>query len=675
MKNAEKKVDKRRIDRRKCRKFADPGLKMRRGCGLLCADQISYIVRTAIKIIGHQKLLVLYVYSRKEAAEGIFRPCRTVFQGRGDFATLTRKEDGTLVWHKASFAELEGGLRFADQCAFYSPGDEERVRRFCKEGISGGFGSLRFLQLKIQGKRRWEKQRKREQKILGRMKVLPPLPRDLTEWVRTDIMPAYFFYDYQRGKKEVEGVCSSCGKKVVIRGAKYNAESVCPGCGREMLMKSRGRRGNLSGRDTLQVVQKTGPEEVAVRIVKCSWFYGEQNVPKIYVWENARFFIRLEGDRVKCDRYYDSYQRSVLTGWREGRRRGFTYYQYSFEADICGHLYCRNLPGELKGTPWQYCPVREYYEHDRVPMEMPPFLYAYICHPRLEHLVKVGFWKLVFKLVYRHDCDGLMDETQDRTHRILRVGAEDVPFLRSLDIGSSELEVFQEYCRRNLKERQKLLLWQIENKAWRDVPEILAHMTPHKMMRYLERQYAFLRRCKTENGRTRYSSMQDIVSEYRDYLEMCVKQKYDMKNSFVLYPNDLQEAHDKEARRVKQKADAKLRRAFKAVCMKLKGQLDFEMDGMKIVYPAVPKDLVSEGHALHHCVGGYADRMAKGECAILFLRRCEEEKKHFYTIEVRNREVVQVRGMKNSDPTPEVKKFIWKWENKVLKAPAAGMAA
>ncbi len=99
------------------------------------------------------------------------------------------------------------------------------------------------------------------------------------------------------------------------------------------------------------------------------------------------------------------------------------------------------------------------------------------------------------------------------------------------------------------------------------------------------------------------------------------------------------------------------------------------MDGMKIVCPTVPDDVVAEGHALHHCVGGYVDRVAKRECIILFLRRCSEEKKPFYTIEVKNRRVVQVRGMKNCSATPEVYKFMERWEKKVLNAPALEMAA
>ena len=351
------------------------------------------------------------------------------------------------------------------------------------------------------------------------------------------------------------------------------------------------------------------------------------------------------------------------------------FYQYSFEADACGWLYCGNLPNALEGTPWQYCQIKEYSEHCESPLEAVPFLAAHVCHPRLEHLVKMGFWELASNLAYGSECGELLDEGQDRTHRVLQVGAEDVAFLRRLNPFPSELEVFQEYCRRNLKGRQELLLWQREKKAWQNVPEVLNYMTPHKMMRYLEGQCQSLCLRRTEYGGLRYASMQDVASEYGDYLGMCAGQRYDMKNSFVLYPKDLQEAHDREARRIRLKADAKTRRAFKAVCRKLKGKMDFEMDGMKVMVPAVPKDLISEGHALHHCVGGYVGCMAKGECAILFLRQCAEEGKPFYTIEVRDGRVAQVRGMKNCGPTPEVDQFIRQWKKEVLEVPTVEMAA
>ena len=98
--------------------------------------------------------------------------------------------------------------------------------------------------------------------------------------------------------------------------------------------------------------------------------------------------------------------------------------------------------------------------------------------------------------------------------------------------------------------------------------------------------------------------------------------------------------------------------------------LDFEMDGLRIVVPSNPDEIIAEGNALHHCVGGYVERVAKKECVILFLRRCEEVDKPFYTVEVRNRKAVQVRGMQNADMTPEVKRFMDRWERQVLMAAA-----
>lgn len=106
---------------------------------------------------------------------------------------------------------------------------------------------------------------------------------------------------------------------------------------------------------------------------------------------------------------------------------------------------------------------------------------------------------------------------------------------------------------------------------------------------------------------------------------MCVKQKYDMRNSFVLYPKDLQKSHDKVAYRIRMKADAKMRRDFKKAYRDIAGQMDLS--------------------------------------------------KSFYTIEVRGREVIQVRGMKNVSPTPEVEKFMEQWKKKVLAAPAMQQAA
>ena len=85
--------------------------------------------------------------------------------------------------------------------------------------------------------------------------------------------------------------------------------------------------------------------------------------------------------------------------------------------------------------------------------------------------------------------------------------------------------------------------------------------------------------------------------------------------------------------------------------------------------------MIAESHVLHHCVGSYSERVAEKECIILFLRKCFDETKPFYTVEVRGQKAVQVQGKGNCDMTPEVEAFITVWEQRVLSTRHLAAAA
>lgn len=655
-----------KINKRECRKFADPQLKMDPHNGILHVNQISYIVRAAVKVIDRHKTLALWLYPRGRASQGDARPCMAVFQGRDDFATLEWKGDGSTVWRTASFNRLNGSWDFSRKCAFYSAGDSACFHKYFNSRPETGFMPLINAQYAIQGRRRRERQIKKEKRIISRMSCIPALPRGLKGWVHKSVMPAYFFYDYKRGQKDTPGVCSSCGREIRLSGVKQGTKKVCPHCRKEVTCKPRSRRSkHMYDRSTAQVIQNTGNGEIVLRIIKIYYSYKDSDTPEINIYENARYFVRQDSmdGRACIDSYYYAYKSGILTDWKEGERpRGSMFYQ-GFEADAEGHLYTRNLPDALAGTPWKYCPIDDFYNHFQKPFLAPRFLSAYLYHPALEHLVKTGFYSIVMDLVYGYQ-KSCLDEAQHRTHRILGVAAEDVGFLRSICPDMAVLRIYQGYA--GVKGRQELITWQLQNGASRDVLPVLKHMTPHKAMRYLDSQYEFLRLRKTKYGAPRYRDMQGLVSEYRDYLEMCGKLGYDLKNSFVKYPKDIQKAHDKASKRLKQKADAKMKRDFKSVYKSIAGQFDFEKDGMKIIYPKSPDDVVKEGHALHHCVESYVERVARHKCVILFLRQCTDESKPFYTIEIRGNKPVQVRGVGNCAATPEVDRFIKGWEQRVL---------
>ena len=653
-----------KLNKRKCRKFADLGFKFPANHGLLHTSQISYIVCTEIKIIDHHRTLVLYVYPRKQLANGNFQPCYTVFQTKDDYITLSQKEDGDTTWRKSAFDNLDSSYRFSDVCAFYSAKDESHVSRYfnCTDT---GFEPLIKAQDAILAHRRKQRQIAKEQAIAARMAGIPALPRGLESWIKS-IMPAYFFYNYKRRAKTVSGVCSACGHEITLSGVKQDKKAICTNCKHSLIAKPRSRRkSNMYDRETFEIIQNLGDGKLVIRIVK-AYFSYKADTPDIDIYENIRQFISLGSNDEFCtEHYYYAHNGGITTRWKKGIRPEYIMYQQQFEAITCGHLYTQNIPDALLDTPWQYCTIADFYHHFREPMQVLPFLREYLEHPRLEHLCKVGFYDIASDIVYKGDTRTL-DETQNRTHKILGIAAEDMPFLRNIGADLSILKTFRKYD--GIKDRQRLLVWQLENDVKHNILPILKYITVHKLIRYTEGQFPLLCHHKDKYGSLRYKEMQDIVTEYRDYLEMCHDLDYDMKNSFVLYPKDLQKSHDRVQKRYKIKENELLIQNFKIAVQDAKRRFAFEANGMKIVVPNTPGDLATDGDTLHHCVGGYVGRVAKKECVILFLRKCSDESKPFFTIEVKGQEIIQVRGLKNCAPTPEVQRFINAFKRQVLQA-------
>ena len=78
-------------------------------------------------------------------------------------------------------------------------------------------------------------------------------------------------------------------------------------------------------------------------------------------------------------------------------------------------------------------------------------------------------------------------------------------------------------------------------------------------------------------------------------------------------------------------------------------------------------EIIQEGHVNHHCVATYVDRVADGDTTILFVR--EEEDVTYYTMEVRDNNIIQCRTKYNKSyiEDKKVKEFVCKFDKKVLE--------
>ena len=164
-----------------------------------------------------------------------------------------------------------------------------------------------------------------------------------------------------------------------------------------------------------------------------------------------------------------------------------------------------------------------------------------------------------------------------------------------------------------------------------------------------------------EQGDYKYED--EVLRHYDDYLCMREELGYDMTNEVYTYPKNLKEKHDqmveeRRAKRDKEHAD-KMKAMYQGIedrFEKLDKRYSWQ-EGEYCIRPAHDaKEIVEEGRTLHHCVGGerYLNKHSKGETAILFLRRSETPDEPYYTIEIRENEILQWYGYNDKKPEQEI---------------------
>lgn len=137
------------------------------------------------------------------------------------------------------------------------------------------------------------------------------------------------------------------------------------------------------------------------------------------------------------------------------------------------------------------------------------------------------------------------------------------------------------------------------------------------------------------------------LSDWLDYIGGARQIGYDLTVHNVALPKDFHEAHDAAIRGL---SLADFRKLTKAQQRKLKARAkkyEWRIGGYVFRFPLAAREIVEEGKALGHCVGGYAGRHMDGKTNIVFLRRADTPDKSLYTIEIDGAEVRQAYGAHN----------------------------
>lgn len=661
----------RKIGKRACRKFAMPELEFNLNEGVLHVESCPYIIRTAVRNIAGQRILVLYIYQRESILAGSIKPRWVMFHSRDDFATLSFREDAKATWQCSTLGSLDRIGGFDSKCAFYRQQDESRVARFCK-CERGAISMLGYLQRLISYRKELERKWKKQRAIIDRMKYVPVLPRDLKGFIHREVMPQYIFYDYQR-KAPGHAYCTACRHEVRIAAAKHNTSGLCPRCKKKITFKCRGRRGRIFDRETVQVLQKAEGNGLVLRIIKVYRSFADSDIPNHFeIWENARQFITLSSSgQCSVDAYYYHYKAGYdLTPWCNGYRPVFDRWKYNFTADMSGVLYQRNLSDTLKDTPWAYSQL-EAFSGIASFSGVATFLSAYIKRPKIEHLIKMKLYRLVSGIIYggySYSALQAINFNGENMRAILGIDRPYFPLLRELNPSIDQLHLIRQLLQADHKPSTEQIKWFIASKISNAdaAKELLAHMSVHKLQRYVEQQFA--PEDEAALKRVDYYKMNTLITDYHDYLCMCKELQYDVKNSFILFPRELKAAHDSVAKTLKDKRTAEHEKAVAGSFDEWQKRYQYQSKELMMIPPHSAKEIVDEGAALHHCVRLYVKNVAEKKSVILFVRSVDEPDKSLCTVEVKDGQVTQARGFDNEEPPAQITAFIEQWKQRVLYA-------
>lgn len=602
----------------------------------------EYVLCSAVE----NDILILMFYRRRNLDHRM--PEIIIFATKDDYISVVLTEE-EYKWRTGCLARILEYGAYMDQYStwinkrdivVHMQHDKEQINRFLSAKEDDDTMSVIYnFQYKVMKARLNKKLKKITDKYDKQMEVVPAIPDDFEEWV--DQVPLAFsrYLVYKRERNTINAFCTYCKTDITLEYAKHNEKGTCPYCGSAATYKAEGRAKRIYDKANIQLMQKVhyedGSEEIILRYFEArrDLMFGNIRNYKDYISENGREFYSNGGLR-------------KTYGYSLFRQRELRWNDESAYYSQTGYLYPHNVSDVLKDTSWKYSAIDIMASHNK-PFNTYLFLLNYNERPAIEYLAKIGLHNMANALISHYEGDKNIDLKARKIRDVLKIGMEYIPQLKRIDATYGELEIIKQAIDYNVKLTDEQICWIYKYSGYNGIFRCLEYTTIYKAIKYLDK---FVR------------TSHNALGDWFDYLGMCKELKYDMKNSFVLFPKSLKSAHDEATTLIKYKKDKALERQYKKLLASYQDQFEMQAYGLMIVAPKTLMDIVKEGKTLHHCVGGYTKRVANKDTVILFIRDTHSPDKSFYTMEVREGKVIQVRGQNNCATTPKVEKLINKFK-------------
>lgn len=555
--------------------------------------------------------------------------------------------------------------------------------------------AINNLQQKVMATRLQARHKKETDPIDALMDTVKDVPEEFVKWSFDEAMGFSRYLIYEEVKKGIAVCeCTHCGRTGTVDREKIrlrnNEKGNCPFCESTVTIKAKGK-----------MPCKITDERWAVYIDRIEkgfiWrafrvhreifkvpeaCYTRQRVSQ-GIHEYQRGFYTFEGGTPKCDSYeYAEYKQSGKTRWCHD------------EGKICSGLcilYPGNLPQAWEHTPMKYSALEILSRNlPTVSMRYEWGIKAYLKHPFLEWMIKIGLNKI---------AEGVMADNFDRNtgklncngktiYQILGLDKVNTRVLQQIDGSYDELRLLQVAQQIGLQLKPEQLRGYYE--AFGCNTDLLKQsgrkVSLHKLVKYITKEsenypigdagkcwrYSYMQYKEREDPRI--ERKRNTAKDWLEYLRWCEEMKYDLDNMFIYMPTNFKKVHDRTAKEYQAYKDAQMRKRQEQMEKKIKKVLAdaaglpammMKAKGLTIIIPKSSDEIKEEGRILHHCVGTYVERVARGETLILFVRKEEEPDVPYFTLEYREGKVIQCRGRNNCGMPQDVKTFVKAFERKM----------
>lgn len=618
------------------------------------------------------------------------------------------------IWHH----EWDGNKYLHIPLVFiWSANDKEIVEKFfrsySRKQDESVWNAIGRFQDEVRDARLAEKHRKVLAPIDLKMEPIGDPPQEFRDWVWEHGMSFSRYGIYKETKKgKAEFECTYCKKTGIVDRAKMrlrnNEKGECPFCGSRVTYKAKGK--------------------MSCQIIDERWFIYVDRQEKGFLlrYFNARRHIRNDSyivgalNKNRIEETLHEYSRCFWTfigmkpvkdsyEWGVYHQRGNSRWIPDEGKIYCMEciLYPGNLPQAWEHTPMKYSALEILAQNiPTTAFRYEDAMDVYLEFPKLEWLCKMGLNQLAKDAVrgfQYNNMVGKIDYKADTIYGILGLTKVNTKVLQEIDGNHYELRLLQVAQKYGIQMKPEQLKEFYE--TFECNTELLKaknrKISLHKLCRYIEKEserypigdknycrwnYSYNR--YTERKDPRIERKQNMANDWLEYIGWCKELKYDLSNMFIYMPNNFRKVHDRTAEEYKalqdKKAAAEKRRREEAARKELEqtkkamaeifesseGMDAFSIKGKGLIL-VVPKngdEIRAEGEALHHCVGGYVERVAKGETNIFFVRKADEPDKSYFTMEWNHNKIIQCRGMKNCGMPPEVRAFTQVFEKKMQEA-------